>query len=87
MTVQKAWNLSMEQLQRNGISGPEWSVPHLLASALHLRWKNGFSQLQQAIPNENKRNNNKTNELADRILTPSIRASPISALYPTTSET
>ena len=68
MTVRKAWKLSMEQLQKNGISEPEWSVPHLLASALHMPWSNGFCQLQQAIRNENSSSSNK---LADRILTPS----------------
>lgn len=48
-TVQQAWSTALELFQEKGVSEPEWSVAHLLASALDLPWSNGFSQLQRAV--------------------------------------
>lgn len=48
MSVKQVWSSSLKQLQEQGVSEPELSVAHLLASALNLPWSNGFSQLQRA---------------------------------------
>lgn len=49
VTVRQAWHTSLERFHRNDVSEPDWSVAHLLASALGLPWSNGFSRLQRAI--------------------------------------
>lgn len=69
LTVQQAWDLSMKELQERNVSEPEWSVPHLLASAVKLPWSNGFSQLQQAVASGRD-----DNKLLNRILTDAEKA-------------
>ena len=49
ISVQQAYTLSLKRLQQQGVSEPEWSVAHLLSSAMDLPWSNGFSQLQRAV--------------------------------------
>ena len=49
MTVRQIYQTSLERLKEQGISEPEWSVAHLLASAMDLPWSNGFFQLQRAM--------------------------------------
>jgi release factor glutamine methyltransferase len=47
LTVRQIYSSSLEQMQNQGVSEPEWSAAHLLASAMELPWSNGFSQLQR----------------------------------------
>jgi release factor glutamine methyltransferase len=53
MTVRQIYNSSLKRLQNEGISEPEWSVAHLLASAMELPWSNGFSHLQRTMESGN----------------------------------
>ncbi|CAB9506362.1 HemK methyltransferase family member 1 [Seminavis robusta] len=45
LRVENIWKSSIDRLEQQGVSEPEWSVAHLLASAMDLPWANGFSQL------------------------------------------
>jgi len=57
-TIRQAYSTALRKLQQQGISEPEWSTVHLLATAIDLPWSSGFSQLLRAMEQQRQQTHN-----------------------------